>query len=192
MLRSRLCGLTPSPTEQAPCGSKSTSSTLRPYSASAAPRLMVVVVLPTPPFWLARAMIRAGPCRSVGIGSGIGRRIVYAVGSAGPRSAPRSKELCCSRSADVHASARSTLPATFSPPHAPADARLYATRSPRPGSAVRRVAWLTHLPMHKGSTSAGVRGGVHLPKSIHCHQRVHLGRGHRGVTQQLLHDPHVG
>src|SRR5829696_4995988 len=34
----------------------STSSTWRPCSARAAPRLMVVVVLPTPPFWLARAM----------------------------------------------------------------------------------------------------------------------------------------
>ena len=59
-----LVGLTPRPTDSAPCGSKSTSSTLRPYSASAAPRLIVVVVLPTPPFWLASAMIRAGPCRS--------------------------------------------------------------------------------------------------------------------------------
>ena len=37
----------------------------RPYSASAAPRLIVVVVLPTPPFWLHIAMIRAGPCWSV-------------------------------------------------------------------------------------------------------------------------------
>src|SRR3954453_6605168 len=62
MLRSRLCGLTPRPTEQAPCGSKSTSSTLRPYSASAAPRLMVVVVLPTPPFWLVIETPGAGPC----------------------------------------------------------------------------------------------------------------------------------
>src|SRR4051812_4281569 len=70
MLRSRLCGFTPRPTEQAPCGSKSTSSTRRPYSARAAPRLIVVVVLPTPPFWLHIAMIRAGPCRCTGAGSG--------------------------------------------------------------------------------------------------------------------------
>ena len=56
-MRSRLCGLTPRPTDSAPCGSKSTSSTRRPYSASAAPRLMVDVVLPTPPFWLHIAMI---------------------------------------------------------------------------------------------------------------------------------------
>src|SRR3954468_4237031 len=64
------CGLMPSPTESDPWGSKSTSSTRRPYSASAAPRLIVVVVLPTPPFWLHIAMIRAGPCRCTGAGSG--------------------------------------------------------------------------------------------------------------------------
>ena len=55
------CGCTPSPTDSAPCGSKSTSSTRRPYSASAAPRLIVEVVLPTPPFWLHIATTRAGP-----------------------------------------------------------------------------------------------------------------------------------
>src|SRR5690606_11064488 len=59
----------PRPTLAAPCGSKSTMSTLRPYSASAAPRLIVVVVLPTPPFWLHIAMMRAGPWRSSGAGS---------------------------------------------------------------------------------------------------------------------------
>src|SRR5918994_6981095 len=56
MVRSRASGLRPSPTESAPCGSMSTRSTRRPCSARAAPRLMAVVVLPTPPFWLARAM----------------------------------------------------------------------------------------------------------------------------------------
>src|SRR5262249_7720374 len=57
-------------TDRAPCGSKSTSSTRRPCSASAAPRLIVVVVLPTPPFWLQMAAILAGPCESTGSGSG--------------------------------------------------------------------------------------------------------------------------
>ena len=60
----------PKPTDSAPCGSKSTMSTLRPSSASAAPRLMVVVVLPTPPFWLHIAMTRAGPWLVSGGGSG--------------------------------------------------------------------------------------------------------------------------
>ena len=63
MVRSISCGLSPRPTESEPCGSKSTSSTLRPYSASAAPRLMVVVVLPTPPFWLHIETTRALPWR---------------------------------------------------------------------------------------------------------------------------------
>src|SRR3954449_5280493 len=71
MLRSIWCGLSPSPTESEPWGSKSTSRTLRPYSASEAPRLIVVVVLPTPPFWLHIEMTRALPWVTRGVGSGI-------------------------------------------------------------------------------------------------------------------------
>src|SRR5512139_3721080 len=41
-----------------PCGSLSISSTLRCVAASDAARLTAVVVLPTPPFWLATAMTR--------------------------------------------------------------------------------------------------------------------------------------
>src|SRR6266704_425934 len=114
---SRLCGFTPRPTDSAPCGSKSTSRTRRPYSASAAPRLIVLVVLPTPPFWFAIAMIRAGPCRSSGIGCGIGRRCVNAVGSAGPSSAPRSNADCCSaRICEVQDSAWCWMPTSSSRP----------------------------------------------------------------------------
>src|SRR5438045_9639563 len=40
------------------CGSRSTRQTFFPASASAAPRLTVVVVLPTPPFWFINAMVR--------------------------------------------------------------------------------------------------------------------------------------
>src|SRR6185369_15901444 len=39
------------------CGSRSISSVLKPLFATAAERLMAVVVLPTPPFWLATVMI---------------------------------------------------------------------------------------------------------------------------------------
>ena len=60
-----------------PCGSTSTSRTRRSASASEAARLMAVVVLPTPPFWLATATIfahcqivtvtsRKGPARAGG------------------------------------------------------------------------------------------------------------------------------
>src|SRR5688500_14940247 len=42
-----------------PCGSRSTSSTLRPDCASAAARFTLVVVLPTPPFWFTTANTRA-------------------------------------------------------------------------------------------------------------------------------------
>src|SRR6185437_13000769 len=48
----------PSPVEAWPCGSESSSSTRSPTAASAVPRLMAVVVLPTPPFWLAMARMR--------------------------------------------------------------------------------------------------------------------------------------
>src|SRR6202034_1458690 len=45
-----------------PCGSMSTHSTRWPSSAKAAARFSVVVVLATPPFWLANAMTLALPC----------------------------------------------------------------------------------------------------------------------------------
>src|SRR6266436_194742 len=43
--------------EALPCGSRSISSTCSPTAASAVARLIAVVVLPTPPFWLAIAKI---------------------------------------------------------------------------------------------------------------------------------------
>src|SRR6476469_6780177 len=80
------CGFRPRPTDSEPWGSKSTSSTLRPYSASEAPRLIVVVVLPTPPFWLHIDMTRAWVAPVTGLGSGmtgIGRPVGPSTGSAG-------------------------------------------------------------------------------------------------------------
>ena len=56
--RLRLLRSMPRPVEALPCGSRSTISTSSPIAASAVPRLIAVVVLPTPPFWLARAMTR--------------------------------------------------------------------------------------------------------------------------------------
>src|SRR5271165_1864486 len=56
----RRCGSRPNPTplEAFDWGSQSTSSVRAPDDASEAARLMAVVVLPTPPFWLATAMTR--------------------------------------------------------------------------------------------------------------------------------------
>src|ERR1700686_4173217 len=48
----------PSPVEAFPWGSLSISSTRSPTAASAVPRLIAVVVLPTPPFWLATTRTR--------------------------------------------------------------------------------------------------------------------------------------
>src|SRR6185369_6904416 len=50
----------PSPVEALPCGSMSITRVGSPIAASAVPRLMAVVVLPTPPFWLATARTRSG------------------------------------------------------------------------------------------------------------------------------------
>src|SRR5947208_1955305 len=54
----------PKPVEALPWGSKSSSSTFLPLAASAVARLIAVVVLPTPPFWLATASTRRGACSS--------------------------------------------------------------------------------------------------------------------------------
>ena len=50
---------TPMPELALPWGSQSTSSTFLPIRLRAAERFTVVVVLPTPPFWFAIAMIFA-------------------------------------------------------------------------------------------------------------------------------------
>src|ERR1700685_1486806 len=48
----------PRPVDALPCGSRSMSRTCSPIAASAVPRLIAVVVLPTPPFWLASTRTR--------------------------------------------------------------------------------------------------------------------------------------
>ena len=58
VLSGRLRLSTPQPIVALPCGSRSTSSVLAPCSVREAARLTLVVVLPTPPFWLATAMRR--------------------------------------------------------------------------------------------------------------------------------------
>ena len=48
----------PKPVEALPCGSRSMIRTVSPIAAKAVPRLIAVVVLPTPPFWLAKTRTR--------------------------------------------------------------------------------------------------------------------------------------
>src|SRR6185369_15016198 len=57
----------PEPIVALPCGSRSTTSTRWPMRARPAARLTVVVVLPTPPFWLAMQKMRV-------MGSPVSRR----------------------------------------------------------------------------------------------------------------------
>ena len=60
MVVSQSSGSSPLAMVRVPCGSRSTSKTLSSSSERAAPRFIVVVVLPTPPFWLATAMSTGG------------------------------------------------------------------------------------------------------------------------------------
>ena len=98
----------PRPVEALPCGSRSMISVRWPSSARQAPTLIVVVVLPTPPFWLATAMIRGsgtagrraggaarrrrGRSRSVTSAAAVGKRSSQgglSSGAGGPDGPPR-------------------------------------------------------------------------------------------------------
>src|SRR4051812_1294421 len=143
---------------------------------------MVVVVLPTPPFWLAIAMMRAGPWISSGAGLGISRRVVYAVGSAGPRSAPRSRDACSALRPVVQESPRSSLLA-ISGFALPPTGRLYDTGRVTTWLALgvsRRVVRRV-VPSGRGQPAAsaagsagceraGVGGDVHLAQVRHGDQ----------------------
>ena len=68
----------PRPVEALPCGSRSMTRVRSPISARQAPVLIVVVVLPTPPFWLATAITRGsgrpgGRGASASIGDSLAR-----------------------------------------------------------------------------------------------------------------------
>src|SRR5580704_8866687 len=85
----------PSPVEALPCGSRSMISTCSPMAASAVPRLMAVVVLPTPPFWLAIARTRGslgaatrpiGP--AIAVGSTAGTSVTCVIDPHPPRRIP--------------------------------------------------------------------------------------------------------
>src|SRR5208283_4843879 len=65
----------PRPLVEFDCGSQSTSSVLTSAAASEAARLMAVVVLPTPPFWLATAMTRPMVLFSVCCASGYAKAV---------------------------------------------------------------------------------------------------------------------
>src|SRR3954452_19607717 len=153
------CGFIPSPTDSDPWGSKSTSSTLRPYSASAAPRLMVVVVLPTPPFWLHIEMTRALPWMLIGRGSGrtgIGRPVGPITGSgstdgAGVTGAARSSSGAGAGAATCSSSCCSTGRrngiGSLAPPASPAACR-FAEDAPATGT--RGIGGISQALVPKG------------------------------------------
>src|SRR5271168_435263 len=79
----------PRPVDALPCGSRSTISTFSPTAASAVPRLIAVVVLPTPPFWLEMERTRAPARVSTGTGQS------PETDDAALRVADRGEELSC-------------------------------------------------------------------------------------------------
>ncbi|CPU66123.1 Uncharacterised protein [Mycobacteroides abscessus] len=160
-MRSSSCGLTPRPTDAAPCGSKSTSRTLRPYSASAAPRLMVVVVLPTPPFWLHMAMMRPGPCAASEAGTGNSGRVRPTTSTRGSAAA-RSSGCATGRSAGGAAS-----------PSAEVCGTTGRTASPCEPCAPRVSGWVSAWLLTSATVSQDLAGaGAYAPA-----RRVPGGRG---------------
>src|SRR5690349_4880610 len=184
MVTSSSLARTPSPTDNAPCGSKSTSSTRRPTSARAAPRLMVVVVLPTPPFWLHMAMMRAGPwlVRAAGSGkSGMARPV--GPSRPGPTASVPGRR----------AWSRSVLLADDS--GVPwADGCDCVVTSGSTGVSLP-VSWRSTVSLALIGTTlsagTGVALGIDLAEPLHRDQRVDLGRGDRRVAEQLLHHADV-
>ena len=69
MVRLDAARRTPTPLEALPCGSQSTRSVRRSAAARLAARFTAVVVLPTPPFWLAMAMMVARLADGMGGGA---------------------------------------------------------------------------------------------------------------------------
>src|SRR5271157_239167 len=89
----------PRPLVEFDCGSQSTSSVLTSAAASEAARLMAVVVLPTPPFWLATAITRPMILFSVCCASGYAKAFAKsmpdscATATSVPRETPGSSRL---------------------------------------------------------------------------------------------------
>src|ERR1700677_426428 len=87
--------LIPRPLEAFDCGSQSMSKVLTSAAAREAARLMAVVVLPTPPFWLATAMTRPIKYSSFGYAPEYAQQAVESngVGCAKLRCVPRGTHL---------------------------------------------------------------------------------------------------
>src|SRR3954447_14080430 len=216
------CAGMPRPTDNAPWGSRSISRTRRPYSVSAAPRLMVDVVLPTPPFWLHIAMTRAGPCSVRGLGSGSGRCRAFA-GSCCREAAPISGPLSCGRATAEAASARVAMglcastscpipvdPDAVSRPVRSGDEDAKESGSSSEGGTRRDMSTWRPLtttvteqaesgsepakgaPEAMSAAGAWMAGGVHLAEPVDGHQGVDLRGRHRGVAEQLLDHADVG
>ena len=83
---------TPQPMVALPCGSMSMSSTRRRVAANEAARFTAVVVLPTPPFWFATAMMRfmgahlSPECAAITTERGLDRQIACCVSPIANRS----------------------------------------------------------------------------------------------------------
>ena len=167
--RSIVSGLRPCDIVRLPCGSRSISSTRWPCSANATPRLSVVVVFATPPFWFASAItcVAAGAVRSQGerwdaeedardpCGSHFGS--AYRIPSASSRSFPRPP---CPRRrprSRAHASASGTSARSSPGPRlwlrrtVPAP-RCLGLQTPRSASAAPAPVRVVHPRQHSRRT----------------------------------------
>src|SRR6185312_4576478 len=145
----------PRPVEALPCGSRSTIKTCSPMAASAVPRLIAVVVLPTPPFWLATAMTR-GP------------------GASPPSAGWRNGTTCGAASGAGAAAVWSGVPVGslvsvmgFQLSIESRTLSVTRTRPPRPGYPSPSVARRRRATRHpeEPSHSDGLEGSSHSPPS---------------------------
>ena len=126
----------PSPVVALPWGSRSTTSTRNPSSASAAPRFTAVVVLPTPPFWFAIARTRGsviGSAAAIGSGAGSTSSGSAAASVPGATASPSVDAAPVSVSASAGASATASSTSTI---NSSLDDSGWVRSSPTSGSSV--------------------------------------------------------
>jgi hypothetical protein len=187
----------PSPLVAFPCGSVSMTSVFFSATARQAPRLMAVVVFPTPPFWLAIAMIRdtrvalgvegvAGPGNIPCSGEGVSSE-----GGSVPRgtsgTGAGNRESCNSASASAACSGRRPVPGHGCFLVCPLLPIAYCLL-PLPSTYCRtpRLLHLHHQILQVARAHAGHPGGLREGRRTYPLQllaRLEGERGQGGVRQ---------
>ncbi len=187
MLLSRVCGLTPNPTDNEPCGSKSTSSTLPPRLDQRRPQVDRGGRLADPALLVGHGddqRILGTRLRGLGIGQ-VGKRTTGGtelVGSLRPAAGQPAARCGHLEQGGVTTDARGCQ----------LECPQILLASERPLAIDADMSTLPPLAVVYASRARGCAAPVHLAQMVDRHQGVDLGGGHRGVPQQFLDDAHVG